>query len=138
MSFLNEEQVKYLLIGGYAVGYYGHPRATGDIDIWIAMTELNAIAVVKALNRFGFNHGEASTDLFMESGNIIRMGFPPMRIEILNQIDGVDFDECYARQTLGRIEGINIPIISIEDLLKNKAASGRTKDLADIEALRKK
>jgi hypothetical protein len=61
-----------------------------------------------------------------------------MRIEILNQIDGVDFDECYARQTLGRIEGINIPIISIEDLLKNKAASGRTKDLADIEALRKK
>ena len=69
------------------------------MDIWIAMTELNAIAVVKALNRFGFNHGEASTDLFMESGNIIRMGFPPMRIEILNQIDGVDFDECYARQT---------------------------------------
>jgi hypothetical protein len=60
LSFLNEEHVKYLLIGGYAVGYYGHPRATGDMDIWIAMTELNAIAVVKALNRFGFNHGEAS------------------------------------------------------------------------------
>ncbi len=138
LTFLNEERVKYLLIGGYAVGYYGHPRATGDIDVWIAMTEENAAAVVKTLNRFGFTHGEADKDLFLQPGNIIRMGFPPMRIEILNQIDGVDFDECYPKRTTGVIEGIHIPIISIEDLLKNKTASGRTKDLADVEALTEK
>lgn len=130
--------IKYLLIGGYAVGYYGHPRATGDIDIWIAMTDANAAVVVKALHRFGFTHGEATADLFMEPRNVIRMGFPPMRIEILNQIDGVNFDACYARHTLGRIEGISIPIISMADLLKNKKASGRTKDLADVEALMEK
>ncbi len=73
--------------------------------------------------------------LFLEPGNIVRMGFPPMRIEILNQIDGVNFSHCYERRTMGEIDDLKIPIISIADLLENKKASGRPKDLADIDAL---
>ena len=135
MKFLNEEKVRYLLIGGYAVGFYGHPRATGDMDIWIALSENNATAVVRVLERFGFTHGEADKQLFLDEGNIIRMGFPPMRIEILNQIDGVNFDDCYSRRIENLFDDVLTPVISRQDLLTNKRASGRPKDLADIDAL---
>jgi predicted nucleotidyltransferase len=135
LRFLGDERVQYLLIGGYAVGYYGHPRTTGDMDVWIALHPDNAARVVAALHRFGFTHGEATEALFLESGNIVRMGLPPMRIEILNQIDGVEFDECYHRRETVDWDGLNVPIISLPDLLTNKRSTGRTKDQADVEAL---
>ena len=130
--FLNAEKVEYLLVGGWAVGVYGASRYTQDIDVWVAINEENARRVVRALRSFGFTQGEADESLVLNPGNIIRMGFPPLRIEIINRIDGVEFQDCASRRELVTISGIEIPVISLEDLLINKRASGRPKDLIDL------
>lgn len=135
LKFLNEEKVEYLIIGGWAVAIHGVPRYTKDLDVWIAIGVENAKRVVIALKRFGFTHGETDEALFLQEGNIIRMGFPPMRIEILNKIDGVDFSECYERRTVRQVGELKIPVICLDDLLLNKRASGRPQDLADIDRL---
>ena len=124
-----------MLIGGWAVGVHGVIRYTEDIDVWVATTLENIQRILRALERFGFTHGEASTELFLEPGNVIRMGFPPMRIEICTQIDGVAFSDCYSRRITTEMDGINIPVIGLEDLLTNKRSSNRLKDQADVEAL---
>lgn len=135
LLLLDEEQVEYMLIGGWAVGLYGVIRATKDMDIWIALDSDNARRAVRVLERFGFRNGEATEELLMEPGNIIRLGFPPLRIEMMNQIDGVVFDECYSRKVLMEIDDIFVTVISLDDLLKNKRASNRLKDQADVESL---
>lgn len=135
LSLLNENDVAYLLIGGYAVGYHGYPRATSDIDVWIAINPKNAERVVIALQEFGFNTPDLSTSLFMEENKIIRMGVPPMRIEISTTISGVEFDECYRERVVGLLNGIQVNIISLHHLKINKQASGRYKDLSDLENL---
>ncbi|MDZ4289837.1 MAG: nucleotidyltransferase [Prosthecobacter sp.] len=135
LQFLNDEGVEYLLIGGWAVGVHGVIRYTQDMDVWVATSGENVQRILKALERFGFSHGEASAELFLEPGNIVRMGFPPMRIEISTQIDGVAFAECYPRRLMTDMDGIEIPVICLEDLLANKRASNRLKDQADVEAL---
>jgi predicted nucleotidyltransferase len=132
---LNEEKIDYLLIGGYAVGYYGYPRTTADMDIWIAPTSENAAKIVSVMKQFGMQSPEIKPELFLSSGNIVRMGVPPMRIEILNEIDGVKFDECYKNHELTEMQGVTVKIISLHDLLINKKASARYKDLDDIENL---
>ncbi len=135
LRYLNEEKVEYLVIGGYAVSLYGYTRFTADMDVWIAMERANARRVVRALERFGFVHGEAGEEVFLEEGNIVRMGFPPMRIEILNRVDGVAFSGCYARREMVSLGGLELPFISRDDLVANKKASGRQKDLGDLEGL---
>ncbi len=110
-------------------------RTTGDIDIWIAISKDNAQKTVEALREFGFDVPELKEELFLEKGKNIRMGVPPIRIEILTSIDGVEFPECY-KNTL-TIDGIKINFISFQDLKKNKKASGRLLDLADLENLEK-
>ncbi|MBF8283549.1 MAG: hypothetical protein A2W37_13250 [Chloroflexi bacterium RBG_16_63_12] len=135
LQSLNAERVEYLLIGGYAVGYYGYPRYTADIDFWIARRQDNAERVVKALKQFGFDMPENELALFMRERSVARMGVPPMRIEITNHIDGVQFDECYARRVVDKIDGVQVSLISLDDLKTNKRAVGRLKDLADLENL---
>ena len=135
LQLLNEEKVEYLLVGGWAVGVYGHPRYTADMDVWIALSPRNASHAVRALVRFGFSHGEVSEELLLDQGKIVRMGFAPMRIEILNRIDGVEFEACYGRRNPIEICGVIVPVISLEDLLENKRASNRPKDMADVENL---
>ena len=135
LQSLNAERVEYLLIGGYAVGYYGYPRYTADIDFWIARRQDNAERVVKALKQFGFDMPENELALFMRERSVARMGVPPMRIEITNYIDGVQFDECYARRVVDKIDGVQVSLISLDDLKTNKRAVGRLKDLADLENL---
>ena len=134
-QYLNEEKVEYMLIGGWAVGIYGASRYTQDIDVWVGISKDNAKRIIRALQRFGFNHGEANDELFLEPGNIVRMGFPPLRIEISNQIDGVNFSDCQKRMQAFTISGIDIPVIALEDLLTNKRAAGRDKDLIDVDNL---
>jgi hypothetical protein len=95
LQLLNSKKIEYLVIGGYAVAFHGHPRATGDIDIWISISEDNAHKVVEALKEFGFDTPELQDTLFLEKNKNIRMGNPPLRIEILTSIDGVEFSECY-------------------------------------------
>ena len=135
LSLLNDQGVEYLLIGGYAVGYYGYPRATNDLEIWVAIDPNNAERIVEALRKFGFDMVELSASLFLQDENIIRMGIPPMRIEIITAISGVSFDECYAERVTDTIEGIEVNLISLSHLKVNKKASGRFKDLDDLEHL---
>lgn len=135
LNLLTRHGVKHLVIGGYAVSYHGYSRFTADIDIWIEVNPNAANKVVDALKEFGFDVPGLKPELFLEKGRITRMGIPPMRLEILTDIDGVQFDACYANRTLAEIDGQQVSFISLEDLKRNKAASGRTKDLADLEKL---
>jgi len=135
LQLLNSHQVEYLLIGGYAVGYYGYPRATGDMDVWIAINPENAEKLVTVLKEFGFDVPNLSPELFLEKGKITRMGVPPMRLEILTTISGVSFEDCYANRTIDVVDGVEINFISMSHLKANKKASGRHKDLNDLENL---
>lgn len=133
MKLLNSSGAEYLLIGGYAVNYHGYSRSTGDMDIWIARSDDNARKVAAALRLFGFT--AAVPELFSDPGQIVRIGVPPLRLEILTSISGVEFEECFGRREVAEIEGVIVPIIRLEDLKRNKRASGRHKDLADLEEL---
>ncbi|MFP4030375.1 MAG: nucleotidyltransferase domain-containing protein [Desulfococcaceae bacterium] len=135
LKLLKDHAVEYLLIGGYAVGYFGYPRATHDLDVWISSTPENAAKVVSALREFGFNTPDLNPDLFLAGNNIVRMGVPPLRIEVLTTISGVRFEECYPQRVQGVIDGELVSVISLEHLKKNKKASGRHKDLNDLQFL---
>lgn len=135
LKLLNEADVAYLLIGGYAVGYHGYPRATADMDIFVAISPDNAAKLLDVFSRFGMIDPKLSTSLFQEQGKIIRMGVPPMRIEILTEVDGVTFDECFADRLTVKIDGQPVNLISIEHLCKNKKTAARHKDLDDLEHL---
>jgi predicted nucleotidyltransferase len=135
LKLLNEHNVEYLLIGGYAVGFYGYPRATADIDVWVAISKENAVQLTAVFHKFGMQDPSVNPSLFLEKGKIIRMGLPPMRIEVLTEIDGVKFKECYSSGLDVKIDNQEVKLISKEDLRKNKKASGRYKDLDDLENL---
>jgi len=132
---LNAKKVRYLLIGGYAVSYHGYPRSTADMDIWIATDFDNCAKLISAVKEFGFDVPELTIELLSEQKKILRMGLPPIRIEVLADIDGVDFDPCYHAKLVDTIDGIPVNIINLEHLKKNKQASGRLKDLNDLEYL---
>jgi hypothetical protein len=135
LKSLNSNHVEYLLIGGYAVGIYGFVRATNDLDIWVNVSLENAARIDRALREFGFAGTDLVPDLFNAPNKVVRMGVPPIRIEILTSIDGVEFESCYAEKEMIQVEGMMIPVISLARLRENKAASGRMKDLADLESL---
>jgi hypothetical protein len=135
LKLLKEHDVHYLLIGGYAVGYHGYARATEDMDIWVAIQPENARKLVSVLKEFGFDHPDLNTDLFLKENKIIRMGYPPMRLEITTSISGVEFAECYQARITDELDGVEVNLIDLDNLKKNKKASGRTKDIADIEKL---
>ena len=129
LQLLNENQVEYLLVGGYAVGYHGYPRATVDMDIWIGRSPETAE------REFGFDVPNLSADLFLREDQIVRMGVPPIRLEIFTAIPGVDFAGCYSSRVQTEIDGVPVRVISLTHLKVNKKASGRSKDLADLENL---
>ena len=135
LSLLRVHGVEYLLIGAYAVGYHGYPRATKDLDIWIAVTPDNAAKLVTCLKDFGFDTPDLTTELFLQEHNVVRMGLEPNRIEILTSISGVNFVDCYPLKVTAILEGIEVNIIALEHLKVNKRASGRLKDLSDVEHL---
>jgi hypothetical protein len=135
LKSLNSNHVEYLLIGGYAVGIYGYIRATNDLDIWVNVSLENAARFERALREFGFAAAGLTSDLFLARNNVVRMGVPPIRIEILTSISGVEFESCYAEKEMVPIEEMVVPVISLARLRVNKAASGRAKDLADLENL---
>jgi|SRR6266850_407727 len=135
LNLLRANQVEYLLIGAYAVGYHGYPRATQDLDVWIASTPQNASRLVAVLREFGFGMAEVTPEFVLRPNSIIRMGEEPVRIEILNWASGVDFDECYRERVVDDVDGVEVSLIGLQQLKKNKKASGRLKDLADLEEL---
>lgn len=133
LRLLNSNQVRYLLIGGYAINFYGYSRNTQDLDVWVAREPDNARRIVRALAEFGF--AAATESLFLEANQVVRMGVPPMRLEVLTTISGVDFDDCYTRRQIQQIGDLEIAVISPADLIANKRAAGRLKDLADVERI---
>ncbi len=135
IALLNKHNVEYLLIGGYAVAYYGFIRATNDMDVWILISPENAHKTHNALIEFGFDMPDLTDEMFLQEHQIIRMGVPPMRLEILTTISGVTFYECYKNRNTEIIDGIPVNLINLEHLKINKKASGRLKDLNDLENL---
>lgn len=134
LRLLNAYRVDYLVVGGYAVGFHGYPRATADLDVWVDMSPDNAVRVVDAVRAFGFDLPSLTPELFTRPTTIVRFGLPPFRIEIMTTIDGVDFETC--RTNAVTIDaGTPLPVISLDDLKRNKRAAGRHKDLADLDAL---
>lgn len=137
LKLLEENNVEYLLVGGYAVGYHGYPRPTGDIDFWISNRPENAERIVFVLSEFGFDSHELSASLFTQEKSIVRMGVAPFKLELITHIDGVNFDDCYSRQMETIIDGCKVKVIGLNDLLANKKASGRPKDINDVLELEK-
>jgi predicted nucleotidyltransferase len=133
LSLLKSHGVRYLLIGGHAVAYYGYPRATGDLDIWIAVDPENATRTVEAIREFGFDTPQLSPGFFLEDRSMVRMGEPPLRIEVLTVVSGIAFEDAYSDREEVVLDGEEISLISLRDLLTNKRASGRPKDLADLD-----
>jgi len=136
LKLLNCHGVNYLLVGGYAVGFYGYPRATADMDIWIDVTQKNAARMNVVMMEFGISEADLDASLFLERDKVIRMGVPPVRLEVLTGISGVAFEECFTHKVQFDVDGVMVNFISFDDLIKNKKASGRHKDLEDIEHLK--
>ncbi len=135
LRLLADHRVEYLLVGGYAVAYHGYPRATADMDIWIAVNPQNAQKLVAALKDFGFDTPELSPELFLQEEQIVRMGVQPLRIGIMTSATGVKFDECYEKRVVDELDGVTTNLIDLDHLKINKNALGRYKDLADVENL---
>jgi len=138
LQLLNDHEVEYLLVGGYAVIYYGYIRTTGDLDIWVALHPENSKKLAKVLQAFGFSAKNAREDMFLDEKKVFHFGIPPFRIDILMSVSGLDFSTCYARRAVEPIDGIVINVLSLEDLKTNKRASGRPKDLGDLDYFSKK
>lgn len=132
---LSDEKVRFLLVGAYAMAAHGYPRATMDIDVRILPSPQNADSVLRALLRFGAPLHNLTKEDLQKDGTIFQIGIAPRRIDIITEASGLQFEETYRRSLSVNIEGIQVHIPSIEDLIRNKRASGRTKDLADAEAL---
>src|SRR5580700_301359 len=133
LKSLDAHNARFLLIGGYAVNAYGYVRNTVDMDIWIASDPDNLRRVLKAIRDFGFP--AAPDDLLHESDAMVRMGLPPLRIEVFKKISGVEFEDCWPRRVTIDDDELRISAISLEDLKRNKLASGRKKDLLDLDEL---
>ena len=136
IASLNANQVRYLVIGGYAVAFHGYPRYTKDIDIWIERNEANAARMVEALEDFGFGSLGLQADDFVEADQIIQLGYPPARIDLITSAPGVDFGQCHASRVEVDSERVRVKFIDLVNLRRNKRAVGRMQDLADLENLR--
>jgi predicted nucleotidyltransferase len=133
---LNDNGVRYLVIGGYAVALHGHPRYTKDLDVWVEMRPGNAAKMVKALEQFGFASLGLKAEDFLVPDQIIQLGYPPNRIDVLSTLEGIEFESCYASRVQVEIDGVTVNFIDLENLKRNKKATGRIQDLADLENLR--
>lgn len=136
-ELLVKNQVEYLVVGGYAVSLHGYPRYTGDLDIWVNPTLKNSVKVLNCLNEFGFSSLELTQNDFIKEYGIVQLGYPPVRIDIINTLDGVTFDECFRNKTIIEIDGLPVNFISLNDLIKNKKTTARPRDIDDIENLTK-
>ncbi|MBV7531860.1 nucleotidyltransferase [Chitinophaga sp. sic0106] len=138
VKLLNKHQVDYMVVGGYALALHGKPRHTGDLDIWINISPENAERILLVLNEYGMASLGFEKEDFLRQGYINQIGYPPLRIDILNQIDGVEFSEAVKnRQLIAIDDDLEIAFIGLKDLLKNKQAAGRSQDLSDIKEIKK-
>ncbi len=138
VALLNKHGVEYMVVGGYALAFHGKPRHTGDLDIWINISAQNAEKLLIVIQEFGLaSLGLEKTD-FLNSGYITQIGYPPLRIDILNNIDGLEFKEAFKNKETIDVDGLLINYIGLHDFITNKKASGRSQDLTDIKEIEKK
>lgn len=137
IQLLNKYAVEYMIVGGYALAFHGKPRHTGDLDIWIAVSDSNAEKMELLIKEFGMQSLGLTKNDFLETGVITQIGYPPLRIDILNEIDGISFFEAYPNKNVIIIDGLSINYIGLRDLIINKTASGRHQDISDIKTLNK-
>jgi hypothetical protein len=135
LQLLSTKDVRYLLIGGYAVGYHGYPRPTGDIDIWVRPDPENLARLVAALHEFGFGMPEVTVDLFDGPDTFVQFGYPPLRLDLLTEVLGATFDECYAERIVDDLDGVEVSLINRAHLKATKRATGRDKDREDLRNL---
>ena len=138
VALCNKHEVRYLVIGGYAVSIHGHPRSTKDIDVCIEMSELNASKMISVINEFGFGSLKLNKEDFLKKDLVTQLGFPPLRIDILNDLDGVNFQEAWNNKKIVTFEHVPVNFIGYNELLIVKQKSGRSQDIADIELLKKR
>jgi hypothetical protein len=137
VRLLNKHEIEYMVVGGYALAFHGKPRHTGDLDIWINISDKNASRMLKVLNDFGMSSMGLKKNDFLKPGYMTQIGYPPLRIDILNSIDGVEFDDAVKQMNRIEIEtGLPLNYIGLNDFIKNKQASGRIQDLADIQEIK--
>jgi hypothetical protein len=136
LNLFNASEVRFLIIGGYAVIKYAEPRFTKDIDIWIGIDSENSRRVYEALRRFGAPLAGISPEDFTKPGYFYQMGRPPLRVDIVMTIPGVEFEEAWSNRVATTLDGVDVPFISKPDLIKAKQAAGRPQDLLDLERLR--
>jgi hypothetical protein len=136
IQLLNDNCVRYLVVGGYAVALHGYPRYTKDIEIWVELNPDNAKRIVHALDEFGFGSLGLKENDFLEPDMVIQLGYPPNRIDLIISLAGVDFETCFTARVIVEIEGVQVNFIDLENLRKNKKAAGRMQDLADLENLK--
>lgn len=137
IKLLNKHHVDYMVVGGYALAFHGKPRHTGDLDIWINCSETNAEKLLLVIKEFGLASLGLSKLDFMKEGYITQIGYPPLRIDILNTIDGVKFENAFPNKLVLDVDGIEIKYIGIKDFIDNKTASGRSQDIADLKEIKK-
>lgn len=138
LESLNSNKVEYLIVGAYAVAWYGYPRFTADLDIWIRADEDNARCVVLALDQFGFGGLGIRTSDLVASEQILQLGVKPNRIDIITSVSGVDFEQAWPHRVQGTLDGVPVAFLGKSDLIRNKESTGRAKDLGDAEELRKR
>ncbi|MFT5915882.1 MAG: hypothetical protein ACI81T_002385 [Bacteroidia bacterium] len=137
IELLNEHEVKYLVIGGYAVNFHGYPRYTKDIDFWIWMKEENISKLLNVLKEFGFSSLGLTTEDFMSPDNIVQLGYEPYRIDLLVSVEGLDFEKSFENRELKKIQNTKVNFLELSDLIEAKKQAGRLQDLADAEQLEK-
>lgn len=132
---LDRLEVRYLIVGGYAVAAHGHPRATKDLDVWVLIDQVNAERLVLALDEFGLGSVGLTAADFMEPDVVIQLGYPPLRIDLLTSVSGVSFEDCWTNRVMVDVGGVETGFISLPDLIVNKRAAGRPQDLVDADVL---
>lgn len=137
IKLLNKHQVEYMVVGGYALALHGKPRHTGDLDIWINVSEENADKLMFVINEFGLASLGLQKNDFLEEGSMVQIGYPPLRIDLLNTIDGVEFNEAYKNKLSIDLDGLKTDYIGLNDFIRNKTSSGRAQDLSDVKELKK-
>jgi hypothetical protein len=135
LALLNAHEVKFMIVGGYALAFHGAPRFTGDIDVFVKPDHENAKRIIKALADFGFSSFDLTIDDFQDQNKVIQLGLPPVRIDLCTSISGVSWEEADASKELGLFGDVSVSYIGKKQFIINKRASGRMKDLADLESL---
>ena len=138
LVLLNKHKIEYMVVGGYALAFHGKPRHTGDLDIWINITPENARSMLLVVKEFGMQSLGLEEADFLRDGYITQIGYPPLRIDILNHIDGLEFKEAKKEMQIIDADGLSVRYIGLNDFVKNKLASGRPQDLNDIKEIQKK